>query len=393
MSDISLTDSSPTASALPLGSRTRRTANLTGFSIRPTRDEGLVVGHRYEVEAFLGEGGTATVYVARDSHTDHLVVIKRMKPEISSTPELRKRFVLEARALACVDHPCVVQVLDIDEPEEEPPYLALEALRGETLGDYLKRHEVMGIDMTVRLMRQAAEALEAVHAAGIVHRDIKPDNLFLVGPIGNPHGIKVLDFGMARLSDETYDENSTSILGTAQYMAPEQILVEPVDARTDAYALGVVMFRMLTGHLPFDANSKDALLRHQLFSPVPPVSWLHEDIPEMLENIVHRATRKSPDARFEAMADFKRALDVFAGMDDPPPSRRARDIDLPQEDDVYTPVSQRGRHAATVLAAEFGIYSRPHSPPPPPAHPPPADASPPPVDAPPPGGSFSASSE
>src|SRR5690606_8929590 len=83
------------------------------------------------------------------------------------------------------------------------------------------------------------------------------------------------------------------------------------------------------------------LLRHQLFSPVPPVSWLHEDIPEMLENIVHRATRKSPDARFEAMADFKRALDVFAGMDDPPPSRRARDIDLPQEDDVYTPVSHR----------------------------------------------------
>src|SRR5690606_17193414 len=135
-----------------------------------------------------------------------------------------------------------------------------EALRGETLGDYLKREEAMPVDLAVFLIREAALALASVHTAGVVHRDIKPDNLFLVGEIGRPQSLKVLDFGMARLSDEIYDENSTSILGTVQYMAPEQILVEPVDARTDGYALGVVLFRMLTGHLPFDAQSKNDLL-------------------------------------------------------------------------------------------------------------------------------------
>lgn len=363
MPSAPFSDSSANASGSALGSRTRRTSDLTGFSLRPSDHVGYVVGRRYQIEGFLGEGGTATVYVARDGLTDELVVIKRMKPEIASTPELRERFVLEARALSCVDHPSVVRVLDIEEPKDEPPFLALEALRGETLGDYLKREEVMPVDLAVRLIREAAEALEAVHNAGIVHRDIKPDNLFLVGDVGRPEGVKVLDFGMARLQDEHHDENSTSILGTAQYMAPEQILVEPVDARTDGYALGVVLFRMLTGHLPFEANSKDALLRHQLFSPVPPVSWLAEDCPEMLENIVHQATRKSPHARFETMADLKSALDTFAGLDDPPLSRRAPASVEPAEPDVYQPVSQRGRHVATVLAAEFGIYSRPHSPP------------------------------
>lgn len=366
MTDASIPDSTQSYGALPLLNRApRRTPSLAGFSLKPSPHIGLIIGQRYHVEGFLGEGGTATVYLCRDSETNRLVVIKRMKPEISSTPELRERFVLEARALSCVSHRAVVKVLDIQEPKYEPPFLTLEALRGETVGDYLKREEMMPQDLAVLLIRQAAEALDAVHRAGIVHRDIKPDNLFLLGEVGDPEGIKVLDFGMARLSDEAHDENSTSILGTAQYMAPEQILVEPVDARTDIYALGVVLFRMLTGHLPFDVHSKDALLRHQLFSPVPPVSWLNEDIPEMLENIIHQATRKSPHARFETMAAFCEALDTFAGLTDPPQSRRLLLDDEAPEPDVYEPVSLRGKHVATVLAAEFGIYSRPHSPPPP----------------------------
>ena len=361
--------------ALPLLRKMpEREPSLRGFSLRPGPSVGVVIAGRYRVEGFLGEGGTAFVYLAHDAVHDDLVVVKQMKPEVAETPELRARFLLEARALSAVDHPGVVRVLDIEEPSGEEPFLTLEALRGETLGDYLKREGVMHVDESVRLIRDAVRALDAVHEAGIVHRDIKPDNLFLVGEVGSPHSMKVLDFGMARLSDEIHDEKSTSILGTVQYMAPEQILVEPVDARTDGYALGVVLFRMLTGHLPFEAQSKNDLLRHQLFSPVPPVSWLHEEVPITLERIIHKATRKAPDARFASMKDLQMALDGLLGLEEPPTSKKLSTLLPSANEDIYEPVSERGRHVASVLAAEFGIYSRPHGSPPPSAPSPGEDA-------------------
>lgn len=366
MSDSTAPDSASEENSPPLSSGPRRSPSVRGFSLRPAPEKcpelGALIGERYVVEGFLGEGGTATVHLARELDKNELVVVKRMKPCVASTPELRQRFLMEARALACVDHPSVIRVLDIEEPENEPPFLALEALRGESLGDYLKREGCMSVEMSVQLLRQIARALEAVHDVGMVHRDVKPDNIFLVGPVGEPSSIKVLDFGMALLSDEGHDENSTSILGTAQYMAPEQILVEPVDARTDVYSLGVVMFRMITGHLPFDAHSKNDLLRHQLFSPVPPASWLHEDIVPVVERIIHKATRKAPEARFQNMAEMFEALDGYVGVQDAPPSVRLSTVVESGEPDVYAPQTERGRHAARVLSAEFGVYSRPHSP-------------------------------
>lgn len=342
-----------------------RTPSVSGFAVKASTNVGIIIGERYAVEGFLAEGGTAMVYLARDLRTDRLVVVKRMKPEVAETPELRRRFLFEAHALARVQHPTVVRVLDISgdakaAPEEEPPYLVLEALRGESLGDYLRRNQAMSVDMTCHLMRQAAMALVAVHEAGLVHRDLKPDNLYLVGPLDEPTTLKVLDFGMAHVLEDGHDADSTDILGTAQYMAPEQILVEPVDARTDVYALGVVLFRMLTGHLPFDAKNKHDLLRHQLFSPVPPASWLVDDLPVELERIVHRATRKSPSARFESAAELVQAFDRLLGVDEPLSSRTIHGFVEDRELDVYQPSTSKGRRAAEVLAREFGIYSRPH---------------------------------
>lgn len=346
----------------PLESGTRRRPPPTeGFSLKHSEQVGLIVSGRYEVEGLLGEGGTAHVYLARDRHTDRFVVVKRMKEEVARSEELRACFLLEARALAHVDHPAVIRVLDIEEPVGEPPFLALEALKGETLGDYMKREGVIPMEVALPLFQQAAEALQAVHAAGVVHRDIKPDNLYLVGPVGKPTSIKVLDFGMAHLKEEGHDENSTSILGTAQYMAPEQILVEPVDARTDIYSLGVVLFRALTGHLPFEGRDKPDLLRHQLFSPVPPVHWLNEDLPEAMQQIVHKATRKAPVERFQTMAEFVTALVELIEADSDEP--RISFVPPGTEPDVYEPSSARGKHAASILATQFGVYSRPHNPP------------------------------
>lgn len=318
------------------------------------------IGGRYQVEGFLGQGGTAEVYLARDEQTSRYVVVKRMKEAVAQVAELKKRFLMEARALMAVDHPAIVRILSIEEPPDAPPYLLLEALRGESLGDYLKKHEKLETDLLLRLVREIAHALESVHEAGVVHRDIKPDNLFLVGPVDDPDHVKVLDFGMARLADEEHDEDSMSILGTAQYMAPEQILAEPVDARTDVYGLGVVLFRLATGHLPFDAKDSGDLLRHQLFSPVPPPSWLVDDLMPGLEEIILRATRKSPENRYPSMRELGRALDALVGlvsMVNPEESSIFARDGVPATDD-YEPVSDKGRQALRILAKEFGIYAR-----------------------------------
>lgn len=347
----------------------RRTSEeLSGFSLRPA--EPLVISGRYEIEGCLGTGGTAEVFLAFDREREHLVVVKVMKPEIAESAELKERFLFEAHALERVNHPWVVRILDISDTdgrdhEGEPPFLVLEALPGESLGDYLKRHGCMPPALAMRMLRQAAIALSAVHDAGLVHRDIKPDNIYLVGPIDHPTHVKVLDFGMAHAVDHGHDDNSTSILGTAQYMAPEQILVEPVDARTDVYGLGVVLFRAVTGHLPFDdVKNKHQLLRHQLFSPVPPASWLHEEISPELERLIHRATRKSPAARYADMTQLVQAFDrALAAADEFGEDAAALSSSLVEDGsldpDVYVPKSPKGQKAAQVLAIEFGIYSRP----------------------------------
>jgi serine/threonine-protein kinase len=216
-------------------------------------------------------------------------------------------------------------------------------------------------------LREAAVALSAVHRAGLIHRDIKPDNIYLVGPIDRPCSVKVLDFGMAHAIDEGHDENSTSILGTAQYMAPEQILVEPIDARADIYGLGVVLFRSVTGHLPFDdVKSKHHLLRHQLFSPVPPASWLHDEINPELERLIHRCTRKAPAARYRTMDEVVAAFDAAligrsSELSRTEESTSASSLERAGscDPDIYVPLTDKGRKAAEILAVEFGIYSRP----------------------------------
>ena|SRR6478735_1863157 len=333
----------------------------TPASSRRRSGLGALLGQRYRVESLLGEGGTATVHLARDLETSEVVVVKRMKATVAAEPELRRRFVQEATALQKIAHPHVVRALGVEEPVGEPPLLILEALGGETLGDLLRRQEACPVELTLPLMAQAALALEAVHAAGVIHRDIKPDNLFLVGPIGAPTSLKVLDFGMARFADEQADEHSTSILGTAQYMAPEQILVETMDARTDVYALGVVMFRMVTGHLPFDAKDKKDLLRHQLFSPVPPITWLVDGLPKGLSELVRQATQKAPARRpqdMTAMRELLAAIDPAVIAEGGVESMDWTDY----AEDVYEPTTERGRTAAELLAREFGAYSRPHHP-------------------------------
>lgn len=332
-----------------------RGASLRGYSLLPVELEEELIGGRFVVKGLVGRGGTADVFLTRDNESSELVVVKRLRPEIARNRELHDRFLLEAEALKLISHPAVIQILAIEQPTDEPPYLVLEPLQGESLGDHLKRHQFVDAELAVRLMREVTRALEAVHAAGVVHRDLKPDNIFLVGPIDEPSHVKVLDFGMAQLSSETYDEKSTSILGTVQYMAPEQILVEPVDERADVYALGMMLFRMITGQLPFDAPDTKDLVRHQLFSPVPPASWLVDELLPGLEAVIYRSTRKNPEDRYPDMAAFGIALDEVIGLSESVSPQGP----IEGRDEIYRPRSEKGVRAARVLAKAFGAFGPP----------------------------------
>jgi eukaryotic-like serine/threonine-protein kinase len=312
-----------------------------------------VLGNRYQVHGYLTRGATARVYLAEDLLEKVPVAIKMLAPENHPSHDLAIRLLREAEALRGIDHPNVVKVLDTGETAGNVPYLVLEALPGETLGDFLRRQGTPPFELALSLVRQAAHGLCAAHRAGIVHRDVKPDNFVLVGPTEEPYGLKLIDFGMAKLESTAGASDTHTILGTVEYMAPEQILAEPVDSRTDVYALGVVMFRLFTGHLPFDTNAPADLLRHQLFSSLPPPSWLEDDLDTRLERIILTATRKHPDNRYANMQELLDDLDAIIGVSDAEVSQRKPEV----APDAYAPRTASGAEALTILAQKFGRYA------------------------------------
>src|SRR5882762_4672638 len=276
---------------------------------------GAVIGARFQIKGFVNKGATARVYLAEDMKKHESVIVKLFSPGNTDTEQSHARFQREAELLMELDHPNIIKVVSFGEMQGRP-YVVTEPLRGESLHDYLKREHSMPTDLALAMMRHAGQGLVAAHRAGIVHRDVKPGNLFLLGPIGNPYGLKVIDFGMAKGERSGRISSHDLVLGTIEYMAPEQIVTDPSDARTDVYGLGVVMFRVFTGHLPFDVETDVELLAHQMYSPAPPPSWLQEDIDPRIERVILRAMRKHPDNRYPSMealvADLERILGFSA---------------------------------------------------------------------------------
>jgi serine/threonine protein kinase len=234
----------------------------------------------------------------------------------------------------------------------------MEPLLGEPIQSFLLRRGIMPEGMVLVLARQIAEGLVAAHAAGIVHRDLKPGNLFLAGDPDIVPRCKIIDFGFAKDTRESAEDDAAPsstnlIIGTAQYMAPEQVLADVVDARTDVYGFGVTLFRLLTGHLPFDLDPGVDLLSHQLFSPTPPPSWLVEELDPELEQIVLRCMRKHPENRYPSMQavadDLVRIINGVA----------ISELPLQRDPDVYKPHNQHGLEAAGVLAERFGTEAPP----------------------------------
>ncbi len=279
----------------------------------------LVTGSRfgpYEIIAPLGAGGMGEVYRAHDATLKRDVAIKVLPEYWSSNPERLRRFEVEAQAAAALSHPNIVSIFHVGE-HEGAPYIVTELLNGETLRDRLRRGP-MRLHEVLHSGAEIARGLAAAHAAGIVHRDLKPENLFLT----RDGRVKILDFGLAKLAHAssvdaatvTYREETTpgQVLGTVGYMSPEQVRGEPADARSDIFALGAILYEMLTGQRAFKKATSVDTMAAVLNEDPPAVSQVGVAVPPGLQRIIHRCLAKSPEQRFQGASDLGFALEALS---------------------------------------------------------------------------------
>lgn len=280
---------------------------------------GAVVGGKFEIESLVGQGGLGRVYRAKHIGLGEPVAVKFLRGEIASFPELRARFRREAVALARVRHPGIVSLLDYGEHEGEP-YLAMELVKGVPLGDVMGDGKTLARPRIPAVFDQILQVLEAAHALGVIHRDMKPDNVMLVEAPDRADRIKVLDFGLAHLDRPVDDDKLTNTgmaIGTAAYMAPEQCRGEDVGPKTDVYAVGAMLFEALTGETPFnDRGDAATLMAAHLFLAPPALEDRVPDLPPGVPVLVARALAKDAADRPTA-AEMRDALrTAFGGTDE-----------------------------------------------------------------------------
>jgi eukaryotic-like serine/threonine-protein kinase len=268
---------------------------------KPTDLTGTVLGGRYQIRGLLGRGALAQVFLAKDTKTAEPVAVKVLEAKHLKEPRTRARFILEAKAMADVTHPNIAAMLDVGLRDDGAPYIVLEYLLGESMGDWLRREKRMDPQIGVPLLRQLAHGLSAAHGAGIIHRDIKPDNVFLVGEKGEPHTAKIVDFGLARVAEQRGLTQYGVAVGTIEFMAPEQAVGDDADPRTDVYGLGVLMYRMFAGRLPFKFDEEALVMAHHLAVPPPPPALGDGRTLRDLEAVIVKALRKKKENRYQSM--------------------------------------------------------------------------------------------
>lgn len=278
----------------------------------PVTAAGHLVGGRYRLERPIGSGGMATVWRAVDEASGRVVAVKLMHPRVQDDPDLITRFRREADVVSRLDHPCIVRLLDQGAADGDGPYIVFELVDGVTLKALIRRRGALDPAEAASIASQVARGLELAHRSGIVHRDIKSHNILVT-----ESGVaKLTDFGIARLLDGMQDglTRTGTVLGTSDYLAPEQARGLGVDGRTDVYALGVVLYEGLTGELPFPADTPMAVALRQVRDAMPDPRSVQPQVPAYLAAVVARACEKDPDARFPSALDMADALmDVPSG--------------------------------------------------------------------------------
>jgi len=291
--------------AFPLISADEKTPSATR-TIGPSEQKlsrGALFGGKYRILHALGRGGMGLVYKAEDIKLKRTVALKFLSPELTQSPEARERFIHEAQAASALDHPHICTVYEIDESDDGQMYIAMAFYEGDSLKERI-RQGPMSLKATLEIGIQVAEGLARAHEKDIVHRDIKPANIMLT----REGTAKIVDFGLAKLAGTTRITRTGKTLGTVAYMSPEQILGEEIDSRSDVWSLGVLLYEMITGELPFRGENEQAIIYSILYEEPKAVKKLIKPIPAELERILRRALTKKPEKRYPTAKEVAESL-------------------------------------------------------------------------------------
>lgn len=283
---------------------------------------GEVLGNRYEIEEKIGEGGMSVVYKARCNKLNRYVAVKILKKELADNEDIVSKFKKEATAIATLSDTNIVNVLDVGS-QDNINYIVMEYVKGKTLKEVINQLGMLNYETTINVGLQIAKALDCAHKNNIIHRDVKPQNILVT----EDGVIKVTDFGIAKSASSTTLTNTTTIMGSAHYFSPEQAKGSFVDARTDLYSLGVVLYEMVTGRLPFEADSPVTIALKHIQEEVVPPKQINSRIPDSLNKLIMKAMEKDPNKRYQTAREMINDLEKIKNNPDVV-------IDAPRNTDV-----------------------------------------------------------
>ncbi len=334
---------------------------VDGVALETTGDTliGQTLANKYRIDERISEGGMGKVYRGTHVLMDKTVAVKVLHPSFAADEKIVARFSREARAASRISHPHALSVTDFGEDEEGRVFLVMEYLQGRTLKEIVRAEGPLNLERIVEIVRQVGGALQTAHEGGVIHRDLKSENIMLINTGGTDYA-KVLDFGIAKIMEPEggHDSELTApnlVIGTPQYMSPEQCSQSAeIDSRSDLYSLGIIIYEMLAGRVPFSGESPTAIMLKQMQEPVPSIVDVRKDLPASIAQVVNRALAKEPNQRYQRVEELVEDLTIAASLG---PSEHSVQSQLPgelepkqrpydQDDDEETVVRPRVEPAA-----------------------------------------------